>query len=673
MNPIRHFTRLVLAAGFAAMVSAQVPQLINYQGRVAVGTVNFEGSGQFKFALVNADGTTTYWSNDGTSSAGSEPSAAVALTVTKGLYSVLLGDATLANMTLVPATVFSHDDVRLRVWFNDGTHGSQLLTPDQRIAAVGYATMAAGVPNGAVTSSMIASGAVGSTQLGSGLTLGGTTSGTFSGNLAGNATTATSATSATTAGSFTGALAGNVTGTQGATVVAAVGGVTAANVASGANFANAATNANTPGTIVKRDASGNFSAGSITAAGSLILPATDSSGNVGVIIQNGTALIHTYGGSGNFFAGYGAGNFTTAGCNNTASGYNALHSNTGGFDPLHNPPDLNRGWSNTASGYSALAANTTGSSNTASGSYSLESNTTGDDNIATGSLALGSNTTGSQNVATGFFAMLSNTTGWRNTAYGSYALVGNSAGSQNTACGWSALEYNATGSFNTALGNGAGGQISTGSNNIALGSGAGSLLTSGDNNIDIGSAGIAGEANTIRVGTAQTSTFIAGISGATSSGGAAVFVNASGQLGTLTSSRRFKQNIADMNAASETILSLRPVTFQYKPEIDSKGVPQFGLIAEEVNELNPDLVVRDDKGMIQTVRYEQVNAMLLNEFLKDHRRAEAKDVEIGELKKRLAEIQAKDKESEARIARLESLLPLAPAMAALKTGFTRDN
>ena len=149
-------------------LEAQVPQLINYQGRVAVGTVNFDGSGQFKFALVNAAGTTTYWSNDGTSTAGSEPTAAVTLTVTKGLYSVLLGDTTLPNMTIMPATVFTNPDVRLRVWFNDGTNGSQLLTPDQRIAAVGYAMMAGNVPDGAITGAKIAAGAVGSAQLAAG-------------------------------------------------------------------------------------------------------------------------------------------------------------------------------------------------------------------------------------------------------------------------------------------------------------------------------------------------------------------------------------------------------------------------------------------------------------------------------------------------------------------------
>lgn len=140
---------------------AQVPGILNYQGRVAVGSpaVNFEGSGAFKFALVDADGTQTYWSNDGTSTGGSEPTAAVSLPVVKGLYSVLLGDTTLgANMTVIPNSVFTDSDVRLRVWFNDGTNGSQLLTPDQRLAAVGYAMVAGGVPDGTITTEKLAGG-----------------------------------------------------------------------------------------------------------------------------------------------------------------------------------------------------------------------------------------------------------------------------------------------------------------------------------------------------------------------------------------------------------------------------------------------------------------------------------------------------------------------------------
>ena len=162
---------LILAATFVSgTLRAQVPQLVNYQGRVAVNGVNFDGTGQFKFALVNTNGSVTYWSNNGTSNGGSEPSAAVPLTVTQGLYSLLLGDTALgANMTTIPSTVFSNPDVRLRVWFNDGVHGSQLLTPDQRLAPATYladgTVTSASVSAAAITAGKIATGAVNNTNI----------------------------------------------------------------------------------------------------------------------------------------------------------------------------------------------------------------------------------------------------------------------------------------------------------------------------------------------------------------------------------------------------------------------------------------------------------------------------------------------------------------------------
>src|SRR5688572_32159691 len=159
-------TLILLCSLFAPFAPAQVPQLINYQGRVAVGGTNFDGAGQFKFALVNAAGSATFWSNDGTSVAGSQPTAFVPLAVTRGLYAVLLGDTTLAGMTqLIPATVFTNADVRLRVWFNDGVTGFQLFTPDQRIVAVGYAMMSANVPDGIITSNKLANGAVNGSKI----------------------------------------------------------------------------------------------------------------------------------------------------------------------------------------------------------------------------------------------------------------------------------------------------------------------------------------------------------------------------------------------------------------------------------------------------------------------------------------------------------------------------
>ena len=161
----------------------------------------------------------------------------------------------------------------------------------------------------------------------------------------------------------------------------------------------------------------------------------------------------------------------------------------------------------------------------------------------------------------------------------------------------------------------------SGSSNIALGSNAGINLTTGSNNIDIGAPGAAGEANTIRIGKSgtQKKAFVAGIRGVTVASGVGVIVGTTGQLGTVVSSARFKEAIKLMDKTSEAILALKPVTFRYKQELDPDGIPQFGLVAEQVEKVNPDLVARDNEGKAYTVRYEAVNAMLLNEFLKEHR------------------------------------------------------
>jgi hypothetical protein len=204
-------------------------------------------------------------------------------------------------------------------------------------------------------------------------------------------------------------------------------------------------------------------------------------------------------------------------------------------------------------------------------------------------------------------------------------------------------------------GAGAGNFTLTGSNNIGLGYQAGQNLTTGNSNIDIGSLGVAGDDSTIRIGSGQTQTFIAGISEATAASGIAVYVNSDGQLGTLTSSARFKQDIHSMDQASDVLLALRPVTFRYKPELDPHGLQQFGLVAEEVEKIDPDLVARDDQNRIHTVRYEAVNAMLLNEFLKQHRKVEEQGAEIEALKARSAEIEAL-KEKAAKVDVLEKKL-----------------
>jgi endosialidase-like protein len=276
----------------------------------------------------------------------------------------------------------------------------------------------------------------------------------------------------------------------------------------------------------------------------------------------------------------------------------------------------------TAEGNGALFSLTTGFGNTALGFNALHSNTEGSYNTASGRNALLSNTTGNHNTATGGAALLNNTDGTGNTATGRAAMGFGTTGSQNTATGWQAL-FNNTSDNNTAHGAFALFSNTTGEGNIALGAGAGDNLTTGDNNIDIGNEGVVDEASTIRIGTSgdQTKTFIAGISG-TAVAGATVHVNGDGQLGVAPSSERFKVQVKPMDKASEAILAFKPVTFRYKHEIDPNGISQFGLIAEEVAKVNPDLVARDAEGKVYTVRYEAVNAMLLNEFLKEHQKVQ---------------------------------------------------
>jgi hypothetical protein len=299
-------------------------------------------------------------------------------------------------------------------------------------------------------------------------------------------------------------------------------------------------------------------------------------------------------------------------------------------------------------------SNTTGVRNTANGFAALNSNTTGERNTATGRAALVNNTIGNNNTADGHDALFSNGTGIRNTATGSFALFSNTTGPDNTAIGYFALFSNTTGNSNTASGYDALLNNTTGIGNIALGNFAGANLTTGDNNIDIGNQGVAGEAGTIRIGVigTQTATYIAGIMGKTVPRSTPVFINANGQLGTVTSSARFKDDIKPMDKVSEALLALRPVTFRYKPELDPNGIPQFGLVAEEVEKVNPDLVVRDADGKPYTVRYEAVNAMLLNEFLKEHRT-------VLELKKEIATLTATVTEQAAQIQKVSAQVQMS--------------
>jgi hypothetical protein len=312
----------------------------------------------------------------------------------------------------------------------------------------------------------------------------------------------------------------------------------------------------------------------------------------------------------------------TTGVWNTGTGFEALNHNT-------------TGWSNTATGFRALFNNTS-FENTATGVNALYSNTFGIGNTATGVAALYDNTDGGANTATGVQALYRNTAGVGNTGTGARALFRNTTGNYNTANGLVALFNNVNGSNNAALGNGAGNNVTTANNVIAIG------------------ANVPGE-------NVSNTCYIGNIFGVTSAGATAVDVNSLGKLGTVVSSRQFKDEIKPMDKASEAILALKPVTFRYKQEIDPGRNPQFGLVVEDVEKVNPDLVVRDAEGKVNTVRYEAVNAMLLNEFLKEHRT-------VQELKSSVARQEVNAAKQEATIARqqkqIEALLATVKEQAA---------
>src|SRR5271157_1231504 len=316
-----------------------------------------------------------------------------------------------------------------------------------------------------------------------------------------------------------------------------------------------------------------------------------------------------------------AGIAAAAAGSDTCAGLDATIGDT--CTPLINTTSGNN--ANTAAGEGALNSNTTGNSNTATGEAALVSNTTGDDNTATGQAALADNTTGADNTATGEGALVSNTTGLGNTATGFGTLVSNTTGADNTAAGEAAL------------------RITTGSENIGIGTNAGDNLTTGDNNIDIGNEGVAAEANTIRIGTqgTQTDTYIAGIFGTPKIKKACgVVVETTGLLGCVKSSARYKRDIRDMGDASDKLMKLRPVTFTYKA--DSTGTEQYGLIAEEVEKVYPELVIDGSDGKAETVAYQVLPAMLLNEVQKQ---SKEKDAQITALRRQVA---SQEKQIDAR-------------------------
>ena len=421
----------------------------------------------------------------------------------------------------------------------------------------------------------------------------------------------------------------------------------------------------------------------------------EATGNVS---RNGALLVHTTGAH-NMFMGPNTGNpattgfgyntgfgssalaAVTSGAFNSAFGFAALNSNTTGFSNSafgQSALQLNTtGGSNAAFGSQALITNSTGSSNTALGRGALFSNTSGSNNSAAGYGALHSNTTGGSNSAFGFIALNYNTTGYWNSAFGDGALRGDSTGPQNSAFGKSALYATTTGGSNSAFGsyalranttgfeNAALGQTAlrnntsgadntavgrfalygntTGSRNIAIGSSAGSAQNTGNDNIYLANAGVAAESNTIRIGTSgtHTATFIAGINGTTVSG-TGVLVTGSGQLGVLASSARFKEAVEDMGEASDRLMALRPVRFRYTRDAGGDGqTEEYGLIAEEVAEVAPELVIADAEGRPFSVKYHELPSLLLNEVKKQRRTIEAQQQEIAALTTRLAGIEAR--------------------------------
>jgi hypothetical protein len=389
---------------------------------------------------------------------------------------------------------------------------------------------------------------------------------------------------------------------------------------------------------------------------------------IGALRQNTTGGLNTA-------VGFDALESTTTGNANTATGTWALQDNTDGGE-------------NTANGVSALQHNTTGSFNTASGVATLLSNTTGSFNTASGAQALFFNTTGDENTAIGFSALVRNTTGGGNTASGAQALSANTTGEENTAVGFSALR-DLTGSGNVAVGSGALENATTGSGNIAVGNHAGGGLRSGDHNIYLGFPVLGGpvdpasatESHTLRLGAIQgivcspfppltcgpgpgiARTFIAGIAGATVSNSTTVLINTStGQVGTLSSSARYKRDIQPMGVHSRGLHQLRPVIFRYTQDV--QGERQYGLIAEEVAHVYPELVTRGTHGAIEAVRYHEVIPMLLNEVQHQQRHLAELQAQNTRLRALTVQLHKRDEVHQAQHAALAARLERLEAAAA---------
>lgn len=652
--------------------TGQVPRQINYQGFLTDALsqpLNATPSIVFSLYDVASGGTALYTETQ-------------IVTVTNGIFDVAIGSVTPLNL---PFDIPYFLGVKVA--------GDSEMTPRRAVLASPYALQAAE----ALT--LAAAATVGGGQI-TGAISGGQITGAIStatlppANLSGTVTVAKGGTGQSS-------LASNaVLIGQGTSAVATAAGVTGQVLAS-------------------QTGSAPFFTGSPSLSGNLVLAPT-STASTGNIMRGGSSFIHSFGNS-NAFLGENAGNFTTTGAGeNTAVGFLALNQ-------------LASGAYNTAAGAYALRLNTTGILNTAVGDGALGANVTGKQNTAIGAATLynsgatvtaglfvvgvpytiqsvgttnfvaigaAANTVGtvftatgagsgtgtassntSNNTAIGYGAGGPSTTGQNNTATGNIALQKNNKGQGNTAIGAGALGENIDNDFSTALGLAALSQ-SRGNYNIGIGSASGAALTTGDYNIYIGNAGVGVESQTMRIGSAanQARTFIAGIRGTTTDvvDGIPVVIDSNGQLGTVSSSRRFKDDIADMNGASAALMKLRPVTFHYKNERNrSANSLQYGLIAEEVAEVYPGLVAHSANGKIETVMYQFLPPMLLNEFQKQERTIQAQAAEIGRQAVRVAELerdrlaqQARNaevqREREQQAARIDALEHQAIEFAALK-------
>jgi hypothetical protein len=346
---------------------------------------------------------------------------------------------------------------------------------------------------------------------------------------------------------------------------------------------------------------------------------------------------------------------------NTAAGFLSLRSDiSGSFNTAVGAGTLlaNTADGNTATGAGALFHNTTAGMNTANGGFALFNNTTGSENTATGDEALFFNTTGNHSTATGALALFSNT-GSNNTADGYAALNANGCGIDNTATGSEALSNNTSGNFNTAIGRSALPNNTTGGANTALGDGAGTGLTGGNGNVYLGfGVGAApGESNFTRIRNIGSTPIM---------GGATVVIASTGGngdqiLGFASSSRRYKRDITDMGRSSETLFALKPVTFRARQSNTPADVKHYGLIAEDVAMVDPDLVIYNPEGKPETLRFDSINAMLLNEFLKEHRRVQEQQATIAQLRREIEMIVAHSKQQDSEIQQVRDQVQTAKA------------